>query len=106
MVQKILVVTRDFYAAEAVKNLLTGDVVRGCHRDYLAEGAIASFKPDYILTDMTCKTRMDFLPDPVSVYFNPEPLAKKYSIPVRSLTWFLFVQKVKKILSKQKMFAV
>jgi hypothetical protein len=98
MSKKILVITRNFYAAEEVKKLLVEDDVFGCHRDYHVEGRIRSFKPDFILSDGTCKTRFDENPESVAISFDPKPFAEKYGIPVRSLSWFLFVEKIKKVM--------
>lgn len=100
MSKKILLICGNSNTAEEAKSLLQDEDVMACFRDYHVENAITTFKPDFILTDGTSKTRIgdDLMP----IYFDPKPTAKKYGIPVYSLQWYLFAQKVKRFLFTRK----
>jgi hypothetical protein len=96
MSRKILLISRDFYLVEQVKKILSDDDVFGCYRDYHVEKLIAEIRPDFILSDGTCKTRLGDDSESVPISFDPGNLAKKYGVPVRSLQIFLLIRSVKR----------
>lgn len=83
---RILVVTRSFYRVERLKRKLPQHEIEGCFRDYHLDSALSKI-PDLVLSDGTCKTRIDG-GESFGIYFDIRSKAKAHGLKVRSLFFF------------------
>lgn len=102
MPKTILVVTNDFYAVQDLKQMFPEYSIEGCYRDYQVEDLIRSQKPDLVLTNGLCKTRIEEdHGKPVTIFYNPRSMAKKFGVPVHSVWWFVITEKIKKVFNRK-----